>query len=339
LLEAISDSEHKKIIFHIQQPILYRCNSQLGYYENISGVSHLNRISAFASWWNTLPIEADLIAGISDIGEQQSATGKFDFVKIIAATDEGPSVELFPQGSICDFDKPRENVRQRLRLKGVGGEYSYTFSVLRVKRIRMQQSDFHYQPEGRTKSFEKTFPDLATAATDVVDDGFEAIGKRLDLESKDDSQPFEPFGIKFKSAQVPQWGTVVLLGVQVYLLIYLKRLWKKLKHDDPGWDTPWLAMDSSVLARLMLFLSMVLLPSAAATLIFLKAESQYSLDVSFWHVTYIFERLSISQRVDYVMIPLGCLVSIILGILCWVYRPRLAEQSAPSQTFENGDGI
>ena len=48
-----------------------------------------------------------------------------------------------------------------------------------------------------------------------------------------------------EDAKLAIWGTVILLGVQIYLLSFLKQLSGKLGPDDAGWDVPWVGMDQT----------------------------------------------------------------------------------------------
>jgi hypothetical protein len=42
---------------------------------------------------------------------------------------------------------------------------------------------------------------------------------------------------------------------------------RKLKPEDPGWDVPWIGMDSSQLSKTILYVSLVVLPCIAAILL------------------------------------------------------------------------
>ena len=56
----------------------------------------------------------------------------------------------------------------------------------------------------------------------------------------------------------------MLLAVQLYLVLYLKKLSNKLEPDAPGWDAPWIAKDQSRGAQMVVFATFVILPFAAA---------------------------------------------------------------------------
>lgn len=51
--------------------------------------------------------------------------------------------------------------------------------------------------------------------------------------------------------------------MQIYFLIYLRRLRGSLKPDDDGWDVPWIAMDSGILAQATVFATIAFLPFAS----------------------------------------------------------------------------
>jgi hypothetical protein len=105
--------------------------------------------------------------------------------------------------------------------------------------------------------------------------------------------------------------------------MYLKRLYNKLRPDDPGWDLPWMAMDQSTFARIMLFLSVTVFPLWAAYML-----TREALPDGWLHL------LRTSSFMGPILILLKFAASVALSILSWLYRPRITEPIAPSQLFE-----
>ena len=142
------------------------------------------------------------------------------------------------------------------------------------------------------------------------------------------------FGIKLPSEQVTGWGLVILIGVQLYLVMYLKQLSNKLTPDDPGWHMPWMAMDQSLLARALLFLTVVVLPSSAGLLVSIRATRQIVPNGLKWKIIETFRSISVPDRIELALMILGFVVCVTLSIVCWKYRPKLNDPKAPAELFE-----
>jgi hypothetical protein len=55
------------------------------------------------------------------------------------------------------------------------------------------------------------------------------------------------------------WGTILIVGVQLYLLIHLLELSKKLRATDPGWEVAWIGIYHGRVARCLFAASAFLL--------------------------------------------------------------------------------
>src|SRR6202023_2887975 len=100
-----------------------------------------------------------------------------------------------------------------------------------------------------------------------VDLPLEDTKEFLHDEASNGQEIFEAFGMKFPAGRVTLWGELLLLSVQLYFFIYLRQLSGKLNADDPGWDVPWVGMDTSALGQAILFVSLVALPIGAMGLL------------------------------------------------------------------------
>lgn len=306
---AFSESERKVVIF--QLPGSYLCDDSKTYKVFLPTLP--TRVSVVAALWDKMPFVVDKVFSTAIHGE---ATGRAGPVSITgfstdpdAATKKTADAELVT----LQMEGPCGSANATPKLT-VGRPVRYTFPVVKVRRKRLEQSAFHYQRKA-FRDFDDSFPDLSAVAADAIDDSFDKIEKRLEVESEKEEQTFEAFGIKFRSTQVTRWGIVLLLGMQLYMVMYLRQFGRKLNYDDPGWDMPWMAMDQSMLARTMLFISLVLLPSCAALVVVIQAERS-------------------GQRVEMILMPLGLLASVALSVLSWKFRPKLTEPVAPAQLFE-----
>jgi hypothetical protein len=100
--------------------------------------------------------------------------------------------------------------------------------------------------------------------------------------------------------------------VQLYFVMYLRRLFRTLKVNDPGWDVPWMAMDQSLMARIMLFVSITMLPTGTATIVAFQASSQVISHDWTWHIFTLLRSLSHSAQGQLVLIFIGFGVSVTL---------------------------
>jgi hypothetical protein len=196
-----------------------------------------------------------------------------------------------------------------------------------------------YFKNWRTGPFDKAFYDLDRASREVGVLKLESIRTLIADEAAKGSQAFEAFGMKFPAGQITLWGIVVLLGVQLYMLVYLKQLSGKLGPSDPGWDVPWIGMDQSHLGRIIVFVTMVLLPFTAMIVLgsyeishlthdyWPNADQPCCLALRVW-------RWDISVLGEVLAIVSGVTVSLALGTLSWRYRPCVVADSASSRSFE-----
>jgi hypothetical protein len=186
--------------------------------------------------------------------------------------------------------------------------------------------------------FSRSFSDLSVAGRDRMDLPFQDIKEFLHDEAAKGPEVFEAFGMKFPAGQITFWGLVLLLSVQLYFLAYLRQLVGKLKGEDPGWDVPWIGMDSSSISKTILYGSLVVLPFAAAILLGWQATARISsgywerLDYWYhpiqlrswpwhWHYTVILKMF---------LLIFAAVASGYLGLLSWKYRPQIApEPSSP----------
>jgi hypothetical protein len=118
--------------------------------------------------------------------------------------------------------------------------------------------------------------------------------------------------------------------------VYLRKLSGSLKADDPGWDVPWIGMDSSALPRIIFFLSTVLFPVLG--LVLLAGRTAARLTRGYGDTTVDSFRLhSIltwhwSVKAKIIFLIVAVLLSALLGILSWHYRPKLEPQEPPAPT-------
>lgn len=186
--------------------------------------------------------------------------------------------------------------------------------------------------------FEKAFGALAQQASGLEAEDLEDVEKIVAEHVANRSEEFEAFGMKFPMAQVTVWGTVILLGVQLYFYLYLKQLSGKLGPDDPGWDIPWISMDQSFLAQAIFFTTVLVLPAIAMILLggrgSLQLTAGYTADS--WHGAVKFKDWELAVRLGIAAYLLAGIGTLTLGIATWTCRPRLGpkKEHCPVQLFE-----
>jgi hypothetical protein len=284
-----------------------------------------NTLFDFRQWWNTL--------------QKQKA-----YKAIFPRTFEANRAHVIGSGDITFLEdpgatvKPAEKValvllttkgRSWLDYKGDGRFGLYILPVRRFVYVEITQQTLsdHFR-NWHPGLYDLSFPDLAQSTHDVETLELDDIEKIIAGEAAKGSEVFEAFGMKFPAGQVTLWGIVVLLAVQLYFFAYLKQLFGKLDQSDGGWDVPWIGMDVSILARIMLFLSTVLLPLAAMALLAGHALLQRGEPLSRdWEIARTFSLYAAVGGAG------G------LGILSWKYRPVVRDTvkppAAPSETAED----
>lgn len=218
---------------------------------------------------------------------------------------------------------------QPIAISALGAEGLFSFDVVTIKRTFIERP-----PPRGAHSFSETFPDLMQATKGRREMDLTTLASQVYAEAGKGDEAFEAFGVKFPSEQVTRWGMILLSGVQLYLLMYLRRLSNKLTSDDPGWDVPWMAMDQSYFARAMLLCSMLLLPVAAASMIVIRSAIQILGENWSWQAINMLRNIDKPDRFELLLIVMGFCANVTLSGLCWKYRPKLSEPVAPAQLFE-----
>jgi hypothetical protein len=196
-------------------------------------------------------------------------------------------------------------------------------------------------------SFGRSFRDLSIAGRDEADLPLETIKDFLHEEAAKGPEVFEAFGMKFPAREVTFWGDILLVSVQLYFLVYLRQLFGKLKPDDPGWDVPWIGMDSSRLSNTIVFVSVTILPCLAAILLGWQATIRISSGYwerteSWFHPVHFLAwpwHWHYAVLLKILLLILAAILSGYLGILAWKYRPQIAPEpptppTCPAQLFE-----
>lgn len=277
-------------------------------------------LSGFRTWWNRLQKvhNIDMPVTLFPEGRICQPHTKDDYVLLIDSEPPPASSTIF---------------KVDLYLESVGGKnggseigysgWKFFFPITECNRVALDQSRLgSYFKNWNPGSFDTSFSDLAHAAQGMESLRFDDIRQMLAEEATKGPEIFEVFGMKLPAGQITLWGIIVLLCVQLYLLTYLRLLAGRLRPTDDGWDVPWIGMDSSRLARCILFVTLVLLPLIAVMLLAERAVSQGA------HRRLLLEVLMLIGAQ-----ALAC----VLAVLSWRFRPRIVPETAEfrsSQLFE-----
>lgn len=187
-------------------------------------------------------------------------------------------------------------------------------------------------------TFHESFRDLQEVAKANRVESLTPLDGILSKVELSDSPVFEAFGIKFPADVATIGGTIVLLCVQLYFFIYLRKLSGTLKEEDEGWNVPWIGMDTSPVARASSWATIVLFP--IVSLLVLGTASAIRLTRGYWgfpngkfHLAPI---SGFHWTVDAKLIAMivAIILSAYLGNVCWKYRPQLAADSAAPKPLE-----
>jgi hypothetical protein len=225
---------------------------------------------------------------------------------------------------------------------GVWNRDSFEIPVLDAQVFTVTQDSLIHNVQPGI--FERSFSDLSVAAAQQMTLPLKDVLDSVHEEAAKGGEVFEAVGLKIPIRVITLGGNLVVLSIQLYFLVYLRQLCGKLKPDDPAWDVPWIAMDSSVLSKIIFYVSVVILPSLASILLGWQATAR--LTAEYWERTELWFRpihfLKGPRQWDHAalleitFLTLAAIASGYLGLLSWKYRPQVVmpAPSCPSQLFE-----
>jgi hypothetical protein len=318
----VGDSD--PIVFELDGPNQFLCSTNEFFreYEQFQPSVYPNTFWGVVNWYDAGWSDGIWVDSITEI-----ATG----VSVNESTPPTP-VNIIPQTGKSKTRWAQSTHKVKLRLvresrcdslffiTGFDGKNSYTFEVTGVNRGYIKEG--HPVSAGVKSGLANVYPDLWKASQGRRELDLQTLAADLNAETDRRGETFEAFGLKFADSQMTRWGALVLLAVQLYFVTYLKRLSASLRVDDPGWDVPWIAMDNSLLARSLLFISTVLLPGFASLILFFRTLDDANVSAPSGNVPMAFAALAC------------CLASLFLCRWSWKYRPRLSQSSAKTQLFE-----
>jgi len=312
--------------FSIDEPNLYQCGKPGSkYFEPLRSIGSplsahtIRSVQTIVDSWSDAPLfSIETIRRTGTTGDGNGNTEALIVTRPLAAIESSKGA-----GLKLDVDCATGTLKGLVNENGMidfgdGRPHTVRFNV--TVSLQEQHLDealrFSVYP---TSSFQSHYRNLVEAARGREDLDFSVLAPQIYAEAEKGDEPFEAFGLKIPENRIASWGIVVLISIQLYFVMYLRRLSNKLKPDDPGWDVPWMAMDESKLARAMLFVSIVLLPACATFAVAARADNLGN---------------SGGEKIEVIVVICGLLLSWVLDFLSWRYRPKLRAPSVPSQLFE-----
>jgi hypothetical protein len=116
-------------------------------------------------------------------------------------------------------------------------------------------------PDWRPGEFNDTFAELNRTTEGLPDDtSLQMTRNVIEWRLAQAKDSFEALGIKFPSETTLHWGPVLIIGIQLYLWLHLRRL-KDLRHLGPvPLGVAWIGAYTTWFARCVFVFSAFLLP-------------------------------------------------------------------------------
>lgn len=301
-------------------------------------------LSEFEKWWDNLGKSSYIIylpksakhGEVVDIllpSKDKRYRGGFEpgAVVLKGGKEQGPQYRF----QLSLLGSPEQHSQEESTYNGLSGGKLLNIPIYAWDRRTVTQDTiirrFHNLHGGE---FGSSFADLAQASELISDLPLEDVRDFIRDEAAKGPEVFEAFGMRFPAGQVTLWGTVLMLGVQLYFLTYLQQLSGKLGAGDPGWDVPWIGMNPGAVAQSIFFATIAPLPSFALVLLAIRRTIWLYSDVSFDKSKSFAARIGSlhwSSWAGFTILLLACFASIVLALLCWRYRPKVKDkaQSAP----------
>ncbi len=165
-------------------------------------------------------------------------------------------------------------------------------------------------------SFKKCFHDLYQLTLDKTSWSLKDVSETMDSELANSERQFELGGIKFPSEDLSTGGIILIIAVLAYFCLHLRELSPRF---DSGLEVAWLGLYSSWFAYVLVWLSILLVPSYAVALLGMKG-SQYEGPFP--------RAVKSNWKSLLVWIAVPCVATAVLGVLSCLSARRLAHLAA-----------
>jgi hypothetical protein len=174
----------------------------------------------------------------------------------------------------------------------------------------------------RKGTFAESFPDLNAITKDRQSATFKVWDDALREELERSSDSFEAVGLKVPAQAATLWGEILILGVQLYLLIHLIELSRKIDRSDPGWEVAWIGIYRHRLAKTLFVCSAILLPPVTSGIVGYKG------------VVISANTTNLNRAQAWTVAAAGVLFSVAIAAISFWNRPRTVTRNR--DRFEQG---
>jgi hypothetical protein len=144
----------------------------------------------------------------------------------------------------------------------------FNLSPSRLKESEMRK----FYGDWRNGTYEDAFPELLAASSDFQTVSIASASERIKKLQSNGDQVIEAFGLKIPAGQITRWGGIILIVVQIYFLVQLSDLLRKIRLSDPAWNASWMAFHKSRIDFGLTLFSACIVPFVGACLIGAKVR-------------------------------------------------------------------
>jgi hypothetical protein len=139
----------------------------------------------------------------------------------------------------------------------------------RIQRLELQTKLRGKVPKAhwRNGSFKTSFPSLAKVTEQYRDLPFQKIRDIIDGEISRSGENVEAFGLKIPAGALRQWGTLLILALQLYFSRHLRFMRRAHVPAIKESKSAWIGLYDDRLSRYGTILSTVALPSTACMIL------------------------------------------------------------------------
>lgn len=131
-------------------------------------------------------------------------------------------------------------------------------------------------PTWKPGGFAESFPELNELSAGFSNQNLETVERVLKNKPNESAETFEAFGIKIPSNVVMRFGILLVIAVQLYFLTHLIELSKRLSPSDPGWEVAWIGVYDHILAKIVYFCTIAVLPILSIAALGKRGLAQFS---------------------------------------------------------------
>jgi hypothetical protein len=163
-------------------------------------------------------------------------------------------------------------------------QHQHPVRVLRIP-VTLVRSQDNYQKRlvGSLKvqwlpgEFAETFPDLSKFAKGIESLRFRQLESYLERLRSEVRPPVQLFGAAIPGESLRKWGPVVLIAIQLYFLLHLRRYNRLFQSSGSSTRFAWIGIYEDPISRLVFGLSITALPLVTIMIISATHQEEYYL--------------------------------------------------------------